>query len=43
MNRGRFDEASTMLIRIYDLDKAFYDTWSCDFLLGECRRALGKE
>ena len=43
MKRGRFDEASTLLIRIYSLDKAFYETWSCDFLLGECRRALGKE
>lgn len=43
MKRGRFDDASTMLIRIYSLDKAFYDTWSCDFLLGECRKALGKE
>lgn len=43
MKRGRFDKASTLLIRIYENDKAFYDTWDCDFLLGECRRALGKE
>ena len=43
MKRGRFDEASTLLIRIYKLDKTFYDSWSCDFLLGECRKALGKE
>jgi TolA-binding protein len=43
MKQGRFDEASTLLIRIYGLDKPFYDTWSCDFLLGECRRATGKE
>ena len=43
MKRGRFAEASTLLIRIYTLDKSFYETWSCDFLLGECRRAQGKE
>ena len=43
MKRGRFDEASALLIRIYSLDRAFYDAWSCDFLLGECRRATGKE
>ena len=43
MKRGRFDEASTLLIRIYGLDKPFYDTWNCDFLLGECRRATGKD
>ena len=43
MKRGRFEEASVLLIRIYSLDKAFYDAWSCDFLLGECRKATGKE
>jgi TolA-binding protein len=43
MKRGRFDEASALLIRIYGVDKAFYDTWSCDFLLGECRKATGKD
>jgi TolA-binding protein len=43
MKRGRFDEASALLIRIYSLDRSFYDAWSCDFLLGECRRATGKE
>ena len=42
MKTGRFDEAAQILIRIYDLDKPFYDAWSCDFLLGECRRAQGK-
>jgi TolA-binding protein len=42
MKTGRFDEAHAILIRIYGLDPAFYDTWNCDFLLGECRRALGK-
>ena len=43
MKRGRFDEASTLLVRIYGLDKSFYDAWNCDFLLGECRRATGKD
>jgi TolA-binding protein len=43
MKRGNFDEASKLLIRIYSLDRAIYDTWGCDFLLGECRRASGKE
>ena len=43
MKRGRFDEASTLLVRIYGLDKSFYDAWNCDFLLGECRRAVGKD
>ncbi len=43
MKRGRFDEASTLLIRIYGLDKSFYDAWNCDFLLGECRKATGKD
>jgi TolA-binding protein len=43
MKRGRFDEASKLLIRIYGLDKPFYDAWNCDFLLGECRKATGKD
>jgi TolA-binding protein len=43
MKRGRFDEASKLLIRIYGLDKSFYDAWNCDFLLGECRKATGKD
>ena len=42
MKRGRWDEASTLLIRIYELDGAFYREWNGDYLLGECRRALGK-
>ncbi|HYS54985.1 MAG TPA: hypothetical protein VER58_14600 [Thermoanaerobaculia bacterium] len=43
MKRGRFDQASTLLVRIYGLDKTFYDAWNCDFLLGECRKATGKD
>ncbi len=42
MKTGRFDEAAALLIRIYSLDKAFYDAWNCDFLLGECRKAQGR-
>lgn len=42
MKTGRYQEASSLLIRIYSLDKPFYDGWNCDFLLGECRKALGR-
>jgi TolA-binding protein len=42
MKTGRFDEAHAILIRIYELDSAFYATWNGDYLLGECRKALGK-
>ena len=42
MKTGRFDEASALLIRIYSLDQSFYESWNGDFLLGECRKALGK-
>lgn len=43
MKTGRFEEAASLLIRIYETDPPFYDGWNCDFLLGECRRALGKD
>jgi TolA-binding protein len=43
MKLGRFDEASPLFIRIYSMDPSFYASWNCDFLLGECRRASGKE
>jgi TolA-binding protein len=43
MKLGRYDEASTHFIRIYALDKPFYHAWNCDFLLGECRKASGKQ
>ena len=43
MKRGRYDDAAKLFIRIYTLDKSFYDAWSCDYLLGECRRASGKD
>lgn len=42
MKTGRFDEASRLLMRIYGMDKPFYDGWNCDYLLGECRKAGGK-
>lgn len=41
MRLKKFDDAAKGLMRIYSLDQAFYKEWSCDFLLGECRRALG--
>ena len=43
MKRGRFEEASGLFRRIYSLDNSFYDLWNCDFLLGECRKAVGKD
>lgn len=43
MKLGRFEEAAPLLIRIYSLDPAFYGVWNCDFLLGECRKAMGKD
>ncbi|HEU4522759.1 MAG TPA: hypothetical protein VFT12_12195 [Thermoanaerobaculia bacterium] len=43
MKTGRFAEAADVLIRIYETDQPFYDGWNCDFLLGECRRALGRD
>ncbi len=42
MKTGRYEEASKLFIRIYEADKPFYDDWQCDYLLGECRKALGK-
>ena len=42
MKQGKFADASDVFIRIYELDRTFYNAWNCDFLLGECRRALGK-
>jgi TolA-binding protein len=43
MKRGRFDEAAPLFVRIYEMDKAFYASWNCDFLLGECRKAMGRD
>jgi TolA-binding protein len=43
MKRGRFDEAAPLFVRIYAMDPAFYASWNCDFLLGECRKATGKD
>jgi TolA-binding protein len=42
MKRGQWQSASDVFIRIYELDRTFYNGWNCDFLLGECRQALGK-
>lgn len=43
MRLKRWDEASIDLIRIYTLDPAFFQEWNGDFLLGECRKMLGKD
>jgi TolA-binding protein len=43
MKRGRFDEAAPLFVRIYAMDPAFYASWNCDFLLGECRKAMGRD
>lgn len=43
MKRGRFDQAATLFVRIYGMDRAFYASWNCDFLLGECRKAAGRD
>lgn len=43
MKSGRFAEAADLFVRIYGADRPFYDAWNCDFLLGECRKALGRE
>jgi TolA-binding protein len=42
MKTGRFEEAQALFVRIYSLDRPFYQAWNCDFLLGECRRAQGR-
>ncbi|HVT03110.1 MAG TPA: tetratricopeptide repeat protein [Thermoanaerobaculia bacterium] len=42
MKQRKWSEASAEWIRIFELDAGFYREWSCDFLLGECRRELGQ-
>ena len=42
MKLKRWDEAQTLLIRIYTLDPPFYRAWNCDFLLGVAREGAGK-
>lgn len=41
MRQKKWNEASEELRRIYSISPAFYQQWSCDFLLGETRRAMG--
>jgi len=43
MKQGRWKEASDHWIALYSASPLFYREWSCDFLLGECRRGLGKD
>ena len=40
MKEGEWQEANDMLIEIWKRSPVFYRSWSCDYLLGECRRAL---
>lgn len=41
MRQKKWNEAAAELRRIYSVSPAFYQQWSCDFLLGESRRAMG--
>ena len=41
MKQKRWEDASAQWIKIYSLSPSFYEEWSCDFLLGESRRAMG--
>lgn len=41
MRLQRFSEASAGLMNIYGRDASFYHEWGCDYLLGECRKAMG--
>ena len=43
MKMRRWAEASSLLTRIYSMAPGFYREWNCDFLLGQCRHALGKD
>lgn len=43
MKLRRWEEASGELIKIYSISPAFYEEWSCDFLLGEARQGMGLE
>jgi len=43
MKTRRYQEASRQLVSIYVLSPTFYNEWSCDHLLGECRKALGQD
>jgi TolA-binding protein len=42
MKLGRYEEAETLFVRIYEMSRSFYEEWNCDFLLGQCRKARGK-
>lgn len=43
MKRRQWQRAADEFVRIYGLAPLFYDEWNCDFLLGECRKAQGKD
>jgi tetratricopeptide (TPR) repeat protein len=41
MKLAKWEEASEIWIRLFQLSPAFYRQWNGDFLLGECRLHLG--
>ena len=43
MRLKQWDAASSGLIAIYSISASFFTDWNCDYLLGECRRAQGKD
>lgn len=43
MKNGSWRYAKKELVGIYETSPSFYAEWGCDFLLGECRKALGEE
>ncbi|MEO8217327.1 MAG: tetratricopeptide repeat protein [Acidobacteriota bacterium] len=43
MHLKRWTEASSDLIAIYAISPSFFSEWSCDYLLGECRQAMGRD
>ncbi|HUO85114.1 MAG TPA: hypothetical protein VM534_08375 [Thermoanaerobaculia bacterium] len=43
MEQERWAEAEGLLIGIFSKSRPFYREWNCDFLLGVCRRSLGKD
>lgn len=43
MKQRRFEEAASLLIDLHRRSPLFYREWACDFLLGQCRAALGQD
>lgn len=43
MKNRSWRDAQREFFAIYNISSSFYAEWGCDFLLGECRRALGED